>query len=253
MDHTHEPARKVTGGLIAVIALSLMYTLKNVYAFFAALIFWWVVLFFTAKRKKTTWLSMGLVYLTSIAFVVLLSLIERPWIAWIVVGVSFFVFLTLDHWIHVKQAKHFHVNFKPLRRIVAVIASFDLYVILTAFFALITFFQRSPFWLISILGAAAGALSAVTIWEMYYEKGYKAWSVWAGVVALITLELLWVVRTLPFGYFVQGLIVSWVWYLCTLFIRFHVSSRGIIWKKQKWFLAGNVICMIALLAFVRWI
>ncbi len=253
MSHDHESVRGITGGVVAVLALLGMYTLKNVYAFFLALIVWWVVLWFAAKRKGTSWLSMGLVYMTSVAFVVLLSLIERPWIAWIVIGVSFPVFVTLDHWIHVRVAKHFHVNFKPLRRIVAIIASFDLYILMMALYALTTFFQRTPFWIVSLIGAAAAALIAVTIWEMYYEKGYKAWSVWAGVIALIVLELLWVVRTLPFGYFVLGLIVSWVWYLAQLFVRFHVSARGIIWEKQRWFLAGNTLCMVALLAFVRWI
>jgi len=61
------------------------------------------------------------------------------------------------------------------------------------------------------------------------------------------VELAWAAQLLPFGYATVGALLTWIWYILQLLVRFHFSERGVDWKKQIPFLVGNIVLMILFL------
>lgn len=146
-------------------------------------------------------------------------------------------------------------EYKPWRRILMMLIVFNAYLLLTNLFGIDIFFNNfSQFWILALAGSVISAISSVMIWRLYYmDRDIRQFFLWGVLVFLVVFELMWVFKFLPFGYLVLGLFVTWVWYILQLFIRFHISKKGIIWKKQKVFLIGNTILFVSFLFFIRWI
>ena len=74
------------------------------------------------------------------------------------------------------------------------------------------------------------------------------------IMSLVMWEVMWVMHFLPLGYLSLGALVAWLWYLLQLFVRFHLSKQGVVWKKQIIFLLSNLVLYFSVLYFfVRWI
>ena len=146
-------------------------------------------------------------------------------------------------------------EYKPWRRMLMMIIVFNAYLLLTILFGIDIFFNNfSQFWILSIVGGLVSSVSGVMIWRLYYpDRDIRGFLLWGMLSFLVVFELMWVFKFLPFGYLVLGLLVAWVWYILQLFIRFHISKKGIIWRKQKVFLIGNAILFLSFLFFIRWI
>jgi hypothetical protein len=147
-------------------------------------------------------------------------------------------------------------EFKPWRRIFMMLVVLDTYLISTSVFGLNIFFQNNlpiPFWLLAIGLTLIFSIASVIIWQLYYHIPTKYFTIWILLISVIILELIWAVQLLPFGYLSLGLIVTWIWYILQLLVRFHISKRGIIWRKQKTFLVANSVLFIIFLYFLRWI
>ena len=131
---------------------------------------------------------------------------------------------------------------------------FDAYAISTTLFAVSLFFPEVSFWVLVILSGVVYAYISFMIWRMYFNLKFKKNWLWLSIVTLFMIELVWVMHLLPYGYLASGLLVTWVWYMLQLFIRFHFGPKGVVWKKQTLFLISNVVlyCLI-LLFFVRWV
>lgn len=143
---------------------------------------------------------------------------------------------------------------KPFRRFVVITWTMIHYAFSTTIFAILTFFPNSPwrFLLILLSGIVSGAI-AIMVWERYYSARPKSFILWSLVFALSMMEIVGVMQLLPLAYVALGFIVTWIWYLLLLFVRFHLSEKGIIWKKQRVFIATNVILFIVMmLFFFRW-
>ena len=152
-----------------------------------------------------------------------------------------------------KLNKEMAHEYKPWRRITSMIFVLDTYAFCAGFFGLGLFFQNIGSWVFALLASAVCSLSAILIWRLYY-KGYESnIYLWSAVIALISFELFWIFGFLPFGYLVLGLFVTWVWYIVQLLVRFHSSVKGIVWRKQRWFMFGNIIAFILILFLIRWI
>jgi hypothetical protein len=96
---------------------------------------------------------------------------------------------------------------------------------------------------------------AVAVWwwhEYGLEIDRKFW-IWTIAFALLLVEMSWVILLNPFGNFAQGLILTWIWYVLWLIIRFYLSKEGVDWHRQRWFLGFNLLLLILFLVFlVRW-
>lgn len=146
-------------------------------------------------------------------------------------------------------------SMKPFRRYVMMNWVLAAYAVMTTLFALSAFFQGRFFNVFSaVFGASVLAIISLEIWRLYFKSSLKPLILWALLMGIIFVEVIWAVGLLPFAYAVLGLIVCWFWYVLQLLTRFHFSQRGIDWKKQRRFLITNgMLFLLLLVFFIRWV
>lgn len=105
-------------------------------------------------------------------------------------------------------------------------------------------------WAPTCIGLAAAATGAWWWWE--YELPLKATLRSAIVFAVAMGELAAIVSFLPSGYFASALLVTWVWYMLFLLLRFYQTSEGINWRKQGPFLVLSSCLIVGYLGLLRW-
>ncbi|MBI2989801.1 MAG: hypothetical protein HYY51_01245 [Candidatus Magasanikbacteria bacterium] len=240
-------------GLIAGLALFMIYLVQTRLSFTLVLLLWFLFLFWSARFFSFEKKNIVLHYSTAVAFVSLQSLVEWKSLHIFLSVLNAAVFVFLWYWSARAQESETGVQFKTWRRVLMILWVFNVYSWSTALFALHIFFENLPFALLAGIGACFGTLGAGMIWNLYFKGHMRTFGPWFFVVALIVAELMWVMRQLPFGYLAMGFLLSWIWYLVQLFIRFHLSEQGILWKKQRLFLALNTVLYGVVLYVARWI
>jgi len=104
------------------------------------------------------------------------------------------------------------------------------------------------------LSAIIFSYISIMIWKQYFKAHPKHFTLWGLVLGLVMFELVWVIYLLPFGYLVLGFLVTWIWYVLQLFIRFHLTPQKIVWRKQRTFILANIAFYVILFFFIiRWI
>jgi hypothetical protein len=185
------------------------------------------------------------------SFSVLVSIVEDVQVTYFLICCGTMMIGTLFN--HYGEGIDLH-RFKPRRRMHMMFWIASGYAFSAFLFALSTFFQGFWFWLGSVLLAIYIGLSFIMIWKMYFPVAFKHLLLWGILGAFLIWELIWVLHILPYGYFVSAFFVAWVAYILQLFVRFELSSKGIVWKKQLYFLVTNAILYILVLfLFVRWV
>jgi len=120
-------------------------------------------------------------------------------------------------------------------------------------YAVSFFFEQIPLAVLFLFVGATTSLCSYAIWRMYFQVPLQRFTIWLLIIAVMSMEVFWVIHLLPFGYMVLGFFAAWLWYLLLLLIRFHISAEGIRWKEQRRFLLSNAVVFIALLFVIRWI
>ena len=252
------PTLSILMGAVSGVALALMLRYEQRAVFFVTLIVWlialilahWYTIRFLGVRSERL-----LFVVTALSFTGMISLVESVVLGRGLIILGAVLFAGLFAALTAKPEGAAHIAEKPTRRFLMLVWVFDAYAIATTAFAVSVFFPDAPFWLIVLLAAPALAYIACEIWALYYMFSTPfAPGLWWLLLTLLMSELMFVVDLLPFGYLAAGLSVAWVWYIIQLFIRFHLSSAGVIWRKQWRFLAGNAILFtLVLIFFVRWV
>ncbi|EKD67276.1 MAG: hypothetical protein ACD_48C00502G0007 [uncultured bacterium] len=142
---------------------------------------------------------------------------------------------------------------KAFRRIRVMVWVFVAASLLISAYAVSFFFVQVPLVALFLFAGASTALCSYAIWRMYYQVPFGRFTIWLLIIAVMTMELFWVIHLLPFGYMVLGFLVTWLWYMLLLLIRFHISAEGIRWKPQRKFLIANAILFVLVLFVIRWI
>ncbi len=146
-----------------------------------------------------------------------------------------------------------HVQ-KIFRRFFTMLWVFDTYALLTFLFAMNLFFPSVRFWTLDIGIGFLASGSAFMIWRLYYVLPVRRGILWIILLTLLMVELGWVMQVLPFGYLASGLLLTWLWYILQLLVRFHFAPQDILWRRQWKFLTANaVLYFITLVFFVRWV
>jgi hypothetical protein len=250
--------RTVGVGIGIVTALALfMITKFPIWWTLLLILFLWGVIIFVTERvlKKIVVLRYyipTISIITMLAFVGLLLFVEWEVLRNFLVVLGGVILGLLYGWSVPNSGYTTHIE-KSYRRMIMMLWVFDVYALMTTLFAFDLFFQNMPIWMLSILSGGLFAYVSFMIWQMYYAIDFRRAVLWMGCVALIGVELVWVFKLLPFGYTALGLLVTWIWYIVQLFFRFHFSKAGIVWKKQRLFLVGNLVLMTMLIYFVQWI
>ncbi len=247
-------------GIVSVLALFLMSRYATLLIFTAILLFWSVFLVliyvrirkFDKHKKDPRLNNLSLIFFTLFAFLSLFVLMELAIVKiFLAIGLAAVVFLLYSSSIY--REEYISYKQKPYRRLLVILWVFNAYAFSSTLFALGLFFQSLPFWLLTLVGGVLFAYISVVIWKMYLVGAAKNFVLWTPVLFFVIIEVIWVIHLLTFGYLVSGLLVTWVWYVIQILVRFHLSKRGIIWKKQKWFLFFNFVLYLAVLFLVRWV
>lgn len=245
-------------GVLSSISLFVIYQTADPRWLIAGIVFWLAGLIFLYTTgwgdKERDWHALLLILTTSIGLVGLLSLIEWPPLIYFLILLAGVMIATLFRFETHIDARGLSYMQKPFRRMAMMLWVFDAYAFQTALFALVLFFPGIPFWVIVLIGAALFCYVSYMIWHLYLPAPVRSYGLWLALVGLLMSEIIWSVQLLPFGYAVSGFVVTWLWYLAQLLLRFHFTKQGILWKEQRWFLATNGILMILFFVFVfRWI
>jgi len=191
--------------------------------------------------------------MTAVSFIILLLLIESLYMRWFLVGASVFIFFFIAYWSEPRIEHAIHIKEKPLRRMMMMLYVFNVYALFVALFAVHIYFNQLSFALLSIIGGVYAATGAYMIWSLYFKFTFEQLVVWCILVLLSIVEIMWVMKLLPFGYFASAFLLVWLWYIVQLFVRFHLSLTGILWKRQKWFLGVNAFLFFVVLYVIKWI
>ncbi len=222
------------------------------FLWFSLLTFLYMV--FKEKRKDHT---LRLTLSTALSTLLLFSVINDPYLRWFFVG---FVALLFGILFGVKENLEITLRYgrQPFRRFVMMMWVFNAYAFFSCLFAVGVLFQSEwPEWLELVLVPVSGVIGGVVageIWKMYVNFESKTFLFWRLVTALFIAEIFWSISLLPFGYLVSGVILTWLWYMLQMLIRFHFQPSGIVWKKQLPFVIASVVVFLFLaIFFVRWI
>lgn len=240
-------------GLISAAALTGIYNMPRLVVLITALVLWWGLValahWFFSFEKKHLFLHIA----TSITFVSLLSLIEwRPLVLFIIT-ISIPLFGFVWHWSAEMSRQQTALSYKTWRRIIMMLWVFNVFGWMSGLFALSIFFQHVSNVLLAFVGSLFAASVAAVVWHVYFDARMKTFAFWISLLGFLTFEIMWVLHYLPLGYFTLGLLATWLWYLLQLFMRFHLTRGGIIWEKQRAFLVGNAILLVAILYIARWV
>lgn len=209
---------------------------------------------FLKKIKQSKQTVLPLLLITVFSFFSFVSVIEWDFLYLPLAILSALTVLLLFQSTVAADDNMLKIQQKPYRRIMVSIWSFDIYQLLTVIFAVNLFFPQVPFWVLTLLGGAMFGVASFMIWKMYFQLTASVSLVWVSLISFLMVELVWITHLLPFGYFVSSFLVTWIWYILQLLIRFHFGPNDVMWKKQIGFLATNVVLYVVLLAFfVRWV
>lgn len=247
----------LAAGIVSCVSLFLMRFFVSGAAFVIIAAGWYLLLWLlyrlSARRHGDATPMLFLVMATAISGTILFLLAEwRPLLfllpvsSGIVIGFLLYQHASGERWSLVFMRK-------PIRRFNMMLSVFDAYAVFAACFAAGLFFDQIPFIVLAIIGGLAASFFSFFIWRLYYDLPLSAFAMWMCLVFLIVAELMWIMRLFPFGYFVLGFLTAWIWYTIQLFLRFHLSPHGILWQKQRRFLAVNAGLFVVVLFVIRWI
>lgn len=257
---TYTSWRYISGGLAGVATLvALLFLQQHPRPLPTILtIFFWLaamqaIFSLVKKHTRVTYSLHILSFFLGLGIVGLLFVLELPVLRKGIITLAVGTFALLYGW--TVRDDGLWESMKPVRRFVMMNWVFAAYAWLTTLFALSAFFQGRLFNVVTaVVGAAMLAVVSLEIWRLYFKSSLKPLILWALLIGLVFVEVIWAVSLLPFAYAVLGLLVCWMWYILQLLARFHFSARGIVWKKQMSFLITNSILFILLLVFfVRWV
>jgi hypothetical protein len=222
---------------------------------FVVRIVWWAVLvrmvyYSPGLRRFNHVLSLVIFHIG-----ILLWLLFIEWsFSWYVVAAMSIVFPAISFWLLPVVKTELSFVGKPHRRFRLLLCMIGLAGIWGGVGALNTFnlFSVSiPVWVVG--GSILSVVVGIFWWKEYGIKYSRLFWGWVLATTILLMEFSGVIILLPSGFLVNGFMIVWLWYVVWLLGRFHLSSEGINWKKQRWFLGIQLICLsLFLLLSVKW-
>ena len=244
-------------GLLSAVVLSLIIFFPIWWLFLGLLLIWIVTSVFLYFQlyvgTEDFWYDVILLVVSQISFIGLVILVEWELLRWLLFLLCTIFILLLFLKLHKNNNGLIH-QVKPIRRMKMMLWVFDVYAIFTIVFAVSVFFPNIYFWLLAVLAGLVVSGISIMIWKMYFPVKNNELYLWSILVSLVVVEMVWVLHLLPLGYLVLGLLVTWIWFILQVFVRFHLMSKDVMWKRQISFLVSNLFLFFVILFFiVRWI
>ncbi|KKW41831.1 MAG: hypothetical protein UY92_C0013G0030 [Candidatus Magasanikbacteria bacterium GW2011_GWA2_56_11] len=243
-------ARLAPLGIAALTAAAMtLFSLFPQPAVLAGLAFsWWALTILIGWAVEMKARNLTLALCLTITSTALLSLIEWPLARLILIGFSSAAGFAVFEWAALDRPGARLFMHKAGRRIIMTLWVFTVYSWTTAVVGVKIFFPGFPGLLASLLIAGYAALATIMIWTHYQPFRLPLYRLPLSILTLVMAEATLVIIELPFGYLATALLLTWMWYLAQLLLRFHLSPEGVQWRRQAWFLAGNAV-LYALVAY----
>lgn len=146
------------------------------------------------------------------------------------------------------------VREKPLRRAVSSALALAVFGFCAFVQARMVFFPSTFTTAISpFIQAGVASLASFLLWSLYFQARLKDYFAPLLVVGVLIGEASLIIGLSSIGYLAGALIVTWLWYVLQLLMRFHFGNRDIIWFRQRRFLVINAILFIVFLSIVRYL
>lgn len=239
----------------------------GVWFLFRFVLWFWMVRVVYYPPEISRWRHFVSLNFFNIGMLLFLLFIEKPF-AWAVTNFIFILIPAVSFWLLPSSQVGISPLLKPHRRWRWIMASVGVAGIFTGVGAIISFqitYNVGSWVWILISSILTTVVAGWWWWEYLNKEGVRPdgsqinifkipnFVRWLTVYFVIMAETQWVVFLLPLGYFVDGFILTWVWYVLWLLVRFHLSNEGIDWKKQKYFIASTLLILVIFLTFVvRW-
>jgi len=247
-------------GLLQTVVMSLVLVVPRRPFFFIITAIWLLLTFLIhwhiARVRKMWPKELLLALLSFLGYLGLMLLLESSAMRLVTVILSGLTAGFLSHKIIMMDNERFatSLTMKPSRRLTLALWTIAVLTCNIFLFSLTIFFAQIPGWVLSLTMGVIGGVAAVEVWRMYFAESGQRFLLWAMLIAVGIFECAWTLMMLPLGYFVLGLVLSWIWYLSVLFVRFHFGAQGIVWRRQGWFILFNLLLIFCLLTFfARWI
>jgi hypothetical protein len=144
-------------------------------------------------------------------------------------------------------------EYKPWRRMFVSIMTLGLSAMLITFYGFDMFFQFPAIGWYAFGAAILSSITGYAVFRLYFTVHTRRIFVWTVMLAVLSFQLFLTISYLPLGYLWLGLVYMWLWYIAITIIRFHLSPKGIIWNKQRYFLTGSAISFFLLLLLAQWV
>lgn len=253
---------RVAAGLDVVVSLIMIYffgrvgSLPLLGVWFAARVAWyWLIL---AGMYYPTFLTrlehFQALVIFNVGVVFLLLFVDEQQIRTILELVLIF-FSAASFWLVPTRSDDLSFITKPYRRWKFLMSVFGVVGIWNGVKALDTFQVTGSSLTFSLAALAIALTLLISIWGWQeYGLMYSRKFLIATLVMVVCLvEAAYVLFLWPLGYFVSSFILTWVWYLLWLLLRFYISDEGVNMKRQRWFLLLNMVMLLVFLVFiVRW-
>ncbi len=161
----------------------------------------------------------------------------------------------VSFWLVPSRSSDLSVVAKPYRRFKMLMGIFGVAGIWVMIKALEIFQALPRTYIIPLVigGIFATTLISVWGWREYTLSYSRKLLVSVLVMVFVVSEMAYVVLLWPLGYFTSGLLLTWLWYIVWLMLRFFISEEGIDWNRQRWFLLTNAVLIgIFLSLLARW-
>ncbi len=146
------------------------------------------------------------------------------------------------------------VREKPLRRAVSAALTLALFGFCAFMQARSVFFPSTITSIIStFFQAGVAVIASFLLWSLYFQARVRDYFAPLVVVGCLIGQATLIIGLSSIGYLAGSLIISWLWYVLQLLMRFHFGNRDIIWFRQRKFLLTNAILFVLFLSIVRYL
>lgn len=247
---------EILGGLFFVfVANYLIFSWWFVFGWIFFRLLWWFILIYITYYPSNLNKFNHFVFLSinNIGLFLLLLFVEWEFGKYIL-NTILIVGPALTFWLLPDRNLGLSFVVKPYRRALLILTIAGLFGIWSSVSAIIIFkvFYISKFYLFFIASLITAFASG--FWWFFYNKiSGKKLLVWSLITLVLMLELSWALYLTPIGFLIFGFLLIWIWYLYWLLVRFHLTTEGIVWKKQIYFLISNLVLFLIFLFFVvKW-
>ncbi len=236
--------------------------------FYGAVIFfqaqWWLlvpafillgaIIYFIVSHASVRHFFWWLYGFTELGLLLLFVVVEWPSALVLITLLGVFSAVVIMLWSRRVSAPIVFVREKPLRRAVSSALALGLFGFCAFIQARVVFFPSSLFTILSpFLQGGLAVIISFLLWSLYFQARLRDYFVPLAVVGFLIGQASLIVGLSSIGYLAGALLVTWLWYVLQLLMRFHFGNRDIIWFRQRRFLIINAVLFIIFLFTVRYL